>query len=52
MTYRVWQVVVENAHWDGLRARGSALVSTLKNMTHLSVVMPHQTALKITVRPA
>lgn len=46
---RVEKVVVENAHWDGLRARGSAVVNALKNMTHLSVVMPHQTALKITI---
>lgn len=43
------QVVVENANWEGLRDKGSALLRHLQNVTTISIVMPHQTALMIRV---
>ncbi|XP_063886091.1 uncharacterized protein LOC135114231 isoform X2 [Scylla paramamosain] len=46
---RAEKVVVENAYWEGLRDKGSALLRHLQNVTTISIAMPHQTALMIRV---
>ncbi|XP_045111567.1 uncharacterized protein LOC123504800 isoform X2 [Portunus trituberculatus] len=46
---RAEKIVVENAYWDGLRDTGSTLLRHLQNVTTISIVMPHQTALMIRV---
>ncbi|XP_042214949.1 uncharacterized protein LOC121861366 [Homarus americanus] len=46
---RLERVLVRTARWDELRARGSELLHHARNITTISFVMPHATALRLRV---
>ncbi|KAG7172787.1 hypothetical protein Hamer_G007029, partial [Homarus americanus] len=51
LSYNDDQVLVRTARWDELRARGSELLHHARNITTISFVMPHATALRLRVTP-